>query len=171
MSEVQSRVTENWHQLGNLYLRKFDFYEMAWMDLFDMDKSIVVPAPFGGYIAVVVDPSRLTESDKELGSVTQDKIHLYRPTGKPTDLVKWDGGLCHEFFVLCPSHPNHSTPVPLYKISGFPVGRYKWILWVTLPSSLILSVGWDHNNRDITPKGAGTTILLSISNRSIQAIS
>lgn len=92
MSEVQSRVTENWHQLGNLYLRKFDFYEMAWMDLFDMDKSIVVPAPFGGYIAVVVDPSRLTESDKELGSVTQDKIHLYRPTGKPTDLVKWDGG-------------------------------------------------------------------------------
>ena len=92
MSEVQSRVTENWDQLGNIYLRKFDFYDMEWMDLFDMEKSIVVPAPFGGYIAVVLDPSRLSESDRDLGTVTQDKIHLYRPTGKPTALIKWDAG-------------------------------------------------------------------------------
>ena len=92
MAEIQSRVTENWDQLGTLYLRRFDFYDMDWMDLVDLDKSLVSPAPFGGYIAVVVDPRRLTEKDKELGVVSQDRIHLYLPTGKPVAILKWDGG-------------------------------------------------------------------------------
>ena len=93
ISEIQSRVTENWDQLGNLYLRRFEFYDMDWMDLVDLDKSLVVPAPYGGYIAVVVDPRRLTEKDKELGTVSQERIHLYLPTGKPIAIVKWDGGI------------------------------------------------------------------------------
>jgi hypothetical protein len=79
-TSAPSLATGEWSLLMNRYYRKNDVYEMLWGDI-DLDKYIVVGAPFGGPIAMVPDERK--------GSVQKPRMRIYTSAGKPISEFTW----------------------------------------------------------------------------------
>lgn len=82
-------MLNDWHALGSVQYRKWHVYDMAWAsDLskpFPLENYVTCGAPFGGPIAMYLDPKRLQEATGKT-SVT---VSMYSSSGHKISEMEW----------------------------------------------------------------------------------
>lgn len=82
-------MLNDWHALGSVQYRKWHVYDMAWANdsskPFPLENYVTCGAPFGGPIAMYLDPKRLQEATGKT-SVT---VSTYSSSGYKIAEMEW----------------------------------------------------------------------------------
>lgn len=84
-------MMNNWESLGTVPYRKFHVYDMAWTTdggkPFPLEDYIICGAPFGGPIAMYLDPKRMKDSTPRWTTT----LLMYSSSGRKISETEWEG--------------------------------------------------------------------------------